>query len=116
MKDIAKIKTVYTHGSVFHADDVFSTALILLLKPNVDVVRIVSMDVAQKMDEKEDCLVYDIGEGEYDHHQKNKARRPMEDGWYTEKDGTVMAIPYCSFGLLWKDYGHLLCSVLYRRR
>ena len=31
--------TVYTHAGKFHADDVFSTALLRLLRPELKVIR-----------------------------------------------------------------------------
>ena len=85
--------TAYTHAGVFHADDVFATALIKMINPTIQIARVNRVTPEMMAD---DCLVFDIGEGEYDHHQVGKALR---------EDGT----PYCSFGLLWRDYGRLLC-------
>lgn len=104
MLNIHEIKKACTHGTVFHADDVFATALIKTLNPDVDVERVIKVP-----EDTTGCLVYDIGEGEYDHHQKDKARRPIEDGYYFDEEGRMQMIPYCSFGLLWRDLGHELC-------
>ena len=41
--------------------------------------------------------MYDIGDGKYDHHQKNS--RVRENG-----------VPYAAFGLLWEQFGHELLS------
>lgn len=110
-KAIELLKTAYTHGSIFHADDVFATALLLTLKPDIQVVRTNSMDTAREMEHDKYSIVYDIGEGMFDHHQKNNQLRPLEDGYWFDKDGHLRLIPYCSFGLLWREFGHTLCPV-----
>lgn len=76
----------FTHGAKFHADDVFSTALLRLLNPDIQVMR--GLDVPQDFD----GIVYDIGRGAFDHHQEDREVR--ENG-----------IPYAAFGLLWREYG-----------
>lgn len=82
----------FTHGGVFHADDVFSTALLKLLNPNIKIIRGFSVPQDFK------GIVYDIGGGKYDHHQKD--RRVRANG-----------IPYAAFGLLWEQFGEqLLCK------
>ena len=109
MKDITKITNGYTHGSIFHADDIFATALLEILVPGIQIARTNSVEMVQAAD-KDDCaIVYDIGYGEYDHHQPDRATRPIEDGYFFDKDGRMALIPYCSFGLLWRDYGKVLC-------
>lgn len=106
-KNINKITTAYTHASVFHADDVFAAALLTTINPTIDIQRVMSVD---NIEDTENVIIFDIGEGEYDHHQKNKALRPMGDYNYIDRSNNeVKAIPYCSFGLLWRDYGELLC-------
>lgn len=107
--DIKNIKYAYTHGSIFHADDVFATALLLTLNPNIQVSRTNKVLPEMLNDES---IVFDIGEGEYDHHQSEKARRPITDGYYFDKEGKMQLIPYCSFGLLWKEFGSFLCNSL----
>lgn len=108
MKDIFNLKFACTHGSVFHSDDVFATAMLLTLNPNLKVTRTNSKEAAASVANDPETIVYDIGEGEYDHHQLDKARRPESDGYAYDNNG-VNYIPYCSFGLLWRDYGRLLC-------
>lgn len=76
----------FTHGAKFHADDLFSTALLRLLNPAIEVTR--GFDVPEKFD----GIVYDIGRGKYDHHQQDKEIR--ENG-----------VPYAAFGLLWREFG-----------
>ena len=89
---------VITHSTVFHADDVFGVALCRLIDPKIEIIR--TLDVEKHLEMAKNVykkvLVFDIGLGKYDHHQVDKALRP---------DGT----PYCGFGLLWRDFGYLLC-------
>lgn len=76
----------FTHGGQFHSDDVFSTAFLRILNPEIQVER--GFEVPDDFD----GIVYDIGRGEFDHHQKDKEYR--ENG-----------CPYAAFGLLWRAYG-----------
>ena len=57
--------TVFTHSGKFHADDVFSSALLLYLNPEIRIIR------GNKVPEDFDGIVFDIGRGRYDHHQKD---------------------------------------------
>lgn len=84
--DINKIKNAFTHGGIFHADDVFATALLKILNPDIQVTR------GNQIPENFKGIIYDIGGGEFDHHQKEK--RIRENG-----------VPYAAFGLLWEKYG-----------
>lgn len=81
----------FTHAGTFHADDVFSTALLKILNPNFNVKR--GYDVPENFD----GIVYDIGFGKYDHHQINNEKR--QNG-----------VEYASFGKLWRDYGELILN------
>ena len=54
----------FTHGGKFHADDVFSAALLLHFNPQLTIQR------GNRVPEDFDGIVFDIGRGEYDHHQK----------------------------------------------
>lgn len=90
VKRIIEIKDVaMTHGGKFHADDVFSAALLDILHPGIKVIRTFSVE------EDFDGIVFDIGGGEFDHHQEGA--RVRENG-----------IPYAAFGLLWRAYGEEL--------
>ncbi len=75
-----------THGGKFHADDVFSTALLKMLVPNLSVRRVFFVPEDFK------GIVYDIGLGEFDHHQNDAPVR--ENG-----------VRYAAFGLLWRAFG-----------
>lgn len=81
-----KITTAFTHSGIFHADDVFSAALLTYLYPNIEIHR------GFKVDQNFKGIVFDIGFGEFDHHQENSPIR--ENG-----------VPYAAFGLLWQKFG-----------
>lgn len=76
-----------THSSSFHPDDVFSTMFLSKFIKDPIVCRTSDPSKA-----KENAIVYDIGFGKFDHHGPDAKKR--ENG-----------IKYCSFGLLWKEYG-----------
>ena len=78
-----------THSGKFHADDVFSTAFLDLY---LNGVRVFRTNTVTKEDFKENVYIYDLGLGEFDHHQPDAKVR----------DNGIM---YCSFGLLWEKYG-----------
>lgn len=80
-----------THAGVFHADDVFSTALLMILNPEFQVTR------SNHIPEGYTGIIFDMGGGEFDHHQAGSRKR---------KNG----IPYASFGLLWEKFGHLILT------
>ncbi|WP_368234628.1 MYG1 family protein [Anaerotruncus rubiinfantis] len=80
-----------THAGKFHADDVFSTALLRILNPSIEIARV------QRIPEGYHWFAYDIGWGEFDHHQQNAPVR--ENG-----------IPYAAFGLLWRTFGPQVLS------
>lgn len=76
----------FTHGSKFHADDVFATAFLKIINPDIEIVR------GFEVPEEFDGIVYDIGRGKFDHHQEDKEYR--ENG-----------CPYAAFGLIWREFG-----------
>lgn len=84
--------TVVTHGGVFHADEVLATVILSKVLGDITVLR--TSKVPEGL--ADDVIVYDIGFGRFDHHQKggNGAR---ENG-----------VPYAAVGLIWKEYGHKL--------
>ena len=59
----------FTHGGKFHADDIFSSALLLYLNPEIQITR------GNQVPEEYDGIVFDIGRGAYDHHQKDSRVR-----------------------------------------
>lgn len=84
-------KKALCHAGSFHADDVFSGALLKLLNPEIEIIR------SNIVPENFDGIIFDIGNGEFDHHSLPREER--ENG-----------IPYAAFGKLWRKFGHLLCS------
>lgn len=81
----------FTHGSKFHADDVFSAALLTYINPDIVIER--GFDVPEDYD----GIIFDIGFGKYDHHQEDSLVR--ENG-----------IPYAAFGLLWREFGKYILN------
>ena len=76
----------FTHGGKFHADDVFSAALLRYFNPDITIER------GNRVPEDYKGIVFDIGRGRYDHHQRDS--RIRENG-----------VPYAAFGLLWEGLG-----------
>lgn len=60
----------FTHAGKFHADDVFATALLQLVRPDIQITR--GFDVPEDFE----GIVYDIGFGMFDHHQSPREMRP----------------------------------------
>jgi uncharacterized UPF0160 family protein len=92
---------IATHNGMFHADDVFSVAVLRQLGLVSSLIRTRDPKVLK------DCYMrIDVGGknnaagGDYDHHQKGGAGN-RENG-----------IPYASFGLVWKQYGARVCGCL----
>lgn len=91
-----------THNGVFHADEVFATALLSMISG----VRLIRTRSVKAEDKPEGVIMYDIG-GKYsvwdkvfDHHQK--------DFSLIHEDRTKLS----SFGMLWYLYGRfVLCDV-----
>lgn len=79
-----------THGGIFHADEVMSTVILGHVFEELTILR--TFKVPE--DINKDCIVFDIGYGKYDHHQKG-GNGQRENG-----------IPYASAGLIWKAYGN----------
>lgn len=77
-----------THDGKFHPDDVFSTVFMSKYIENPCLYRIGVGPV-----ENTNAIVYDVGFGEFDHHGPDAKRRPNSN------------LKYCSFGLLWTEYG-----------
>jgi len=85
-------KLACTHAGTFHADDVFSAALLKLINPDINIIR--KNDICNI---NSDCLIFDIGGGKFDHHQF--------DAEYRDNGKK-----YASFGLLWREFSHLIVS------
>ena len=92
-------KTLVTHNSVFHADETMSTAILSNIYGQ-DEVKIVRTNRSDKYIDNPDTIIYDIGMGQYDHHQK---------GGNGVRDNNV---PYAACGLIWRDFGKNLIKII----
>lgn len=82
-EQIKEAKCAFTHAGKFHSDDVFSAALLQIINPEIKIER------GFQVPENYEGVVFDIGRGEFDHHQPDNEIRENE-------------IPYASFGKLWR--------------
>lgn len=90
------------HSGTFHADDVFSSAILGLVLERLGckykILRSRDPEVINSAD-----IVYDVGRiydfeaKRFDHHQVDKS---------LERDG----VPYSSFGLVWRHFGMFICE------
>ena len=90
MKDLKTVTKAITHAGKFHTDDVISTAFLRYFNPNMEVTRVLEYEGTPSDDE----IVFDIGMGEFDHHQE-------------ERRFNFVGKPFSAFGLLWEAYGRL---------
>lgn len=81
-----EFKRVGTHNGKFHADEVMSTAILKEIF-DIEVIRSRDPEVLKDLE-----IIYDIGEGEFDHHQVDKRYRDS-------------GIPYAACGLIWERFG-----------
>jgi uncharacterized UPF0160 family protein len=92
-QDISEANLV-THNGTFHADEVMATVILGKLLEKITVCRVerVPRNLGRNV------IVYDIGGGEFDHHQKggNGVRKNE--------------VPYAACGLIWKKYGSKLVT------
>lgn len=80
-----------THAGLFHADEVMATVILSHLH-QIRLNRVLHVPD----DLPSNALVYDIGRGKYDHHQKS-GNGSRENG-----------VSYAACGLIWRDFGHEL--------
>lgn len=80
------LNVAFTHSGKFHADDVFGAALLTYINPEIKILR------GHEVPEGFDGIVFDIGGGEFDHHQPDRRERENE-------------VAYAAFGLLWEKFG-----------
>lgn len=78
-----------THWGKFHADEVFASIILELYYGELYILRV--KDVPDKL--PPNVIVYDIGYGEFDHHQ------------YGGNGIRSNGVPYASAGLIWKKFG-----------
>lgn len=86
MEKKKEAKKVGTHDGRFHADEVMATAILKEIF-DIELVRTRDPEVLKDLD-----IIYDVGDGEFDHHQVDKEFRER---------GT----PYAACGLIWRKFG-----------
>ncbi|MEY2665513.1 MAG: hypothetical protein RLZZ480_618 [Candidatus Parcubacteria bacterium] len=94
------MKTVVTHNSAFHPDDVFAVAVLQLVygKDNIQIERTRDEERIAAADIVVDVgAVYESERSRFDHHQPGA---PVRD----------MGIPYAAFGLVWKEFGEKITT------
>lgn len=102
-----KTINLVTHSGQFHADDIFSTALLHVYYRHKDkTIKVKCKRSIKKEDIEKADIVYDIGlvynpkKLRFDHHQ-NDTGLVRENG-----------IPYASFGLVFKHFGPELITLI----
>lgn len=83
-----------THDAKFHPDDVFSTMFLSRLVEDPVLYRTSVRDVPKETT----AIVYDVGFGKFDHHGPTARVRKNSN------------LKYCSFGLLWEEFGRKYLS------
>lgn len=93
-------KKIITHNAKFHADDVFSVAVLLLhLDSEAEIIRTRDEKIIETGDFVVDVGgVYEPENNRFDHHQIGGAGK---------RDNNI---PYASLGLVWKKFGEDLCG------
>lgn len=81
-----------THSGKFHADEIFATIILSKVLDKINLARVNEITITTK----EGTVVYDIGGGEYDHHQL---------GGNGRRDNGVK---YAACGLIWKNFGKVM--------
>lgn len=76
-----------THSGIFHADEVMASVILQQLFDGIQIIRSRKEEDIERGD-----IVFDVGGGEFDHHDEDKEYR--ENG-----------IPYSACGLIWRAYG-----------
>jgi uncharacterized UPF0160 family protein len=85
-----------THGGRFHADDLFAAAIMLLVfsftEPENETFKVARALTTDDISNA-NGVTFDIGGGEFDHHQKGG------NGYHSN------GVPYAAFGLIFRQFG-----------
>lgn len=86
--------TLITHAGTFHADDVLACCILKRVYPNSVINRVYRVPETLPAN----SIVFDIGEGKFDHHQigGNGVR--------------LNGVPYASAGLIWAEFGQVVVA------
>ena len=92
-----------THSGKYHADDTFASAVLELVFKQSEVLRVhtVTEEMVQKSEHNQ-AIIYDIGDGQYDHHQNANTK------WHDDDQTKAFA----SFGLIWDQFGEIYIQKL----
>ena len=111
--DPNKAIKLVTHAGTFHSDDVMATVVLRYLFNSIKVpTQLIRTNTPKDLgytDDTEDCIVYDIGLGQYDHHQTGEAAMHClrTDRIEDENGVHVEARKYAAVGLIWKEVGEI---------
>lgn len=98
IKKIESKMTIVVHDGRFHADETFAIATLLIIEPNLNIIRTRNKEKIAQADVRVDVgRKHNPETGDFDHHQKEGA-------------GLRNNIPYASAGLIWKYYGKYLAD------
>lgn len=87
-----------THGGTFHADEAMAAVILEQAMPGDGELYLCRVTGNGPIAEVPGQVVFDVGHGPLDHHQKGgNGVRPN-------------GIPYASCGLVWEKYGMLVCK------
>lgn len=93
---MTSVRRLITHSGSFHADDVFSFAILSKLFPGAELLRTRNEAVFASATDADIIfdvgMIYDPSARRYDHHMKDK---PTRDGLH----------PYSAVGMVWKAHG-----------
>jgi uncharacterized UPF0160 family protein len=95
--DISGVASAAVHDGTFHADDVFSIAILRMMNPTIKVIRSRNLEVLAQAD-----IRIDVGGKhspstcDFDHHMTGGAGKRAN------------GIPYAACGLIWKHFGRTL--------
>ncbi|MDD9868218.1 MAG: MYG1 family protein [Candidatus Campbellbacteria bacterium] len=94
------MKTLITHGSKFHPDEVFGTAAIRIVEGgDINIIRTRDPKLFDQADYLLDVGgVYDPEKNRFDHHQEGGAGKRQS------------GIPYATFGLVWLKFGEIIAG------
>ena len=102
--------TVAVHDGPHHADDVFCVACMIILNPNIRIIRTRNKILLDSADFRIDVGgKYNPVTGDYDHHQEDFSEYHSSPNEYKFSKGPKLA----GFGLIWRHFGkHVIEEIL----
>lgn len=101
--DLIAISVIVCHNGLMHSDDVLAAAFlssVFRLLNHPFTIKRMNGKEANKYANNPAYLIFDVGGGRYDHHDKKHMKYREGCNAYVEN-----GFPYAAFGLLWKDFG-----------